>query len=104
MVLNLIKIVLFLIVNAVGFYTIPVIINLAVKLGRLPDVATARPEYFETYQFLLLGMAIPVWAVAALISIGYFFASREIRTWLLLAPIYVPALYGTGIITYFHFV
>ncbi len=104
MTLNLIKIVLFLLVNAAGWFTVPVVINLAVKLGRLPDVATTRPEYFETYQFLLLGMAIPVWAIAALFSIGYFFATREARAWLLLAPIYVPALYSVGIITYFHFV
>lgn len=104
MVLNLIKIVLFLIVNAAGWFTIPVIINLAVKFGRLPDVATKRPEFFEIYQFLLLSMSIPVWAIAALASVGYFFAAREARPWLLLAPIYVPALYSIGIITYFHFV
>lgn len=104
MTLNLIKIVLFLLVNAVGWYTIPVIINLGVIMELMPNELSIPPEYFETYKFLLITLSIPVWALSALISVGYFFATREARTWLLLAPIYIPALYNISIITYFHFV
>ncbi len=104
MTLNLIKIALFLLVNAVGWFTIPLIINMGVIMGLMPNELTIPPEYFETYKFLLITMAIPIWALAALVSIAYFFAARDIRTWLLLAPIYVPALYSISVITYFHFV
>lgn len=100
--IHLIKIILFLITNVAGFYTIPAIINIAVMLNRLPDVQEASA--FEAYQFLLITMSIPVWAISALISIGYFFANKDMRPWLLLAPVYVPAIYSVSVITYFHFV
>lgn len=102
--IHVIKIILFLITNAIGFYTTPVIINLAVLMGRLPDVAATKPEAFETFQFLLLSMSIPVWGMAALASIGYFLATGSLRPWLILAPIYVPAIYEISVITYFHFI
>lgn len=101
--INIIKIALFLIVNAAGFYTIPVIITLTAMWDILPNLMH-DDEAFMTYQMLLITLAIPVWALAALVSVGYFLASNELRTWLLLAPIYVPAIYATSIITYFHFV
>ena len=99
----MIKIALFLIVNAVGFYTIPTIITVCVMWDMLPDV-TDKGDLFYTYQFLIITAAIPVWALASLASVGYFFTSSTVRTWLLLAPIYVPAIYAASIITYFHFV
>ncbi len=99
--IHLIKITLFLITNAVGFYTIPTLINLAVMTDRFPNVPDAQ---FEAFQFLIITMAIPVWGAAALVSIGYFFSPASMRPWLILAPIYVPAIYGLSVITYFHFV
>lgn len=100
--IHFIKIALFLITNAAGFYTIPTMLVLATMLHLIPDVPD--PESFETFQFLIITMAIPVWGAAALVSIGYFFSPATMRPWLILAPIYVPAIYGLSVLTYFHFV
>lgn len=99
MILNLVKIALFLIVNAAGFFTVSTVYVLATKFGVMPNT----DEYAETAHMMFFRIGPFVWPVAALFSIGYFFASRDVRPWLLLAPIYVPALYTIGIIVYFHF-
>lgn len=99
MILNLTKIALFLIVNAAGFFTMPTVYVLATKFGVMPDTN----EYAETAHLLFFRIGSFIWPVCALASIGYFFAGKEARPWLLLAPIYVPALYTIGIIVYFKY-
>ena len=99
--INLIKISLFLIVNAAGFFTASVVYVLATKFGIMPGITD---EYLAAADMLFFTIGPLVWPAMALVSIGYFFASREWRPWLLLAPIYVPALYISGIIAYFYFV
>ena len=99
---NVITILLFLLVNAAGWYTPAATIVVATMLELLPDVPDSA---LESYQLLMLAIPIPLWACAALASIGYFFAAApETRVWLLLAPIYVPAIYLIAVITYFHFI
>lgn len=99
MKMNLIKIALFLIVNAAGFYTVPTVYVLATKFGLMPNTN----EYAETAHLFFFRIGSFVWPAAALLSIGYFFAGKDLRPWLLLAPIYIPALYTIGIIAYFTF-
>ncbi|MCM2343072.1 MAG: hypothetical protein NDJ24_00760 [Alphaproteobacteria bacterium] len=101
MLLNIIKVVLFLLVNAAGYFAVPTIIALAAKFNLIPFVE--GPD-FQAFQFLLLTVPIPLWACTAVVSIGYFFTAGELRSWLLLAPLYVTVIYGIGAITYFHFV
>ncbi|QQG36672.1 MAG: hypothetical protein HYS17_02550 [Micavibrio aeruginosavorus] len=101
LLLNIIKMALFLLVNAAGYFAIPTVIALAAKFDMLPLVGGTN---FQVYQFLMLTIPIPLWACTALISIGYFFTAGELRSWLLLAPLYTTVLYGIGVIAYFHFV
>lgn len=101
MLLNIVKIVLFLLVNAAGYFAVPTIIALTAKFNLMPFVEGIE---FQTFQFLILTVPIPLWACTALVSIGYFFTAGELRSWLLLAPLYVTVLYGIGVITYYHFV
>ncbi len=99
--INIIKIALFLIVNAAGYWTAPTVYVLATKFDMMPHITD---EYLAAADMLFLKIGPLVWPAMAVVSIGYFFASKEWRPWLLLAPIYVPALYISGIIAYFYFV
>lgn len=100
MLMNLIKITLFLIVNAAGFYTVSVVYVLATKFGFMPDITD---QFVDTADLLFFKIGPFIWPATALVSIGYFFAPSDARPWLLLAPIYVPVLYTLSIIAYFHF-
>ena len=99
--INLIKIALFLIVNAAGFFTASVVYVLATKFNMMPNITD---EYLAAADTLFFTVGPFIWPAMALVSIGYFFASKDWRPWLLLAPIYVPALYIIAIILYFYFV
>ncbi len=102
MINNIVKILLFLLVNAAGWYTAPTIYVLATMWNVMPAIPESADPSFT---FLAITMMIPIWACSALASIGYFFAaSPETRLWLLLAPIYVPAIYLISVLTYFHFI
>jgi hypothetical protein len=101
MFLKIIQIVLFVIVNLFGFYVVPLIANSAVKFGLMPDQLSPDQHYMMMTAFTYY---VPFWAVAAVASIGFFFTRAEMRAWLILAPLYVPALFGTGILLYFHMV
>lgn len=102
MLRNIIKIVLFLLVNAAGYLAVPTIFVLATKFNLMPMIE--REEDLDAMRFLLFTVPIPLWACTALASVGYFVTSGELRSWLLLAPMYVMILFGVGVIGYYHFV
>lgn len=99
--IHVIKILLFLGVNTAGFNSAPVTYVLLSKYYLMPDI---KPEHAEIAGNLFLAGGVIVYCVMALLSVGYFFAPREWRTWLLMAPLFVPALYTLGLTAYFHFV
>lgn len=101
MIIKLIKFSLFVIVNLFGFYVVPLIANTAVKFRMMPDQLTPDQEVAFS---MALSAYMPFWALAALASIGFFFTRGEMRAWLILAPLYVTALYGFGTLIYFHLV
>ncbi len=98
MITNISKIALFLIINAAGFYTMATVYVLASKFGIMPNT----DSYAELAHMMFFRIGPFVWPVAAVASIGYFFAAKNVRPWLLLAPIYMPALYTIGTILYFQ--
>ncbi|MFN3826658.1 MAG: hypothetical protein ACK4NR_03430 [Micavibrio sp.] len=100
MVIKIIKVILFLMVNAAGFYAVPTIIVLATKFNMMPYIE--QDADLEMMRFLLFTATIPLWACTALASVGYFITSGELRSWLLLAPMYVMILYGISVIGYYH--
>lgn len=102
MILNIIKIVLFALVNAGGYFVIPIMINLAVKWDVFPEVGAGK--MYQDLIFMLTGAGTFVWAAAGLASVGYFFVKGELRTWLILAPLYVTTIYGLGVLIYFNFI
>ena len=101
MIIKLIKFSLFVIVNLFGFYVVPLIYNTAIKFRVMPDQLTPDQEVAMSMAF---NAYMPFWALAALASIGFFFTRGEMRAWLILAPLYVTALYGFGTFVYFHLV
>src|SRR4051812_13976861 len=98
---HVVKLILFLLVNLAGWFVIPLFINLAHMLNVYPDLPE---ELLHTFAIMLLQIGPWIWVAAAMASVGYFFTRGELRIWLLLAPMYVPAIYSTLVITYFNFV
>ncbi len=99
--LNIITIILFVLVNVAGFYTTPIVGNVAIKLGFFPSLPVG--EHMEYFKFMYFGGGQWVWIISAIASIGYFFARDGLKNWLLLAPMYVTAIYCTLTLIYFNF-
>lgn len=99
---NVIKILLFAIVNAIGFYTTPIMANVAVMTDSVPKFSSeAAANEFHKLFFAGGGW---VWACAAILSVGYFIVkSVEIRMILILAPVFAPILYCVGVLGYYKF-
>jgi hypothetical protein len=99
--LNVIKIILFLLVNIAGYHVIPIMFWIAVTGGLF---SLPSGPALISFQMMLFGIGTWVWIGAALASVGYFFVpSRDLRTWLILAPMYCPAIYGVGVLLYYRF-
>lgn len=98
MFIKLIQIALFFIVNTFGFFIVPLIANTVIKFDLIPNRLAEYPDAL----FYAFSYHLPFWAAAALASIGFFFTRGEIRAWLILAPLYVPALFGFGVLAYYH--
>lgn len=101
MILNIIKFLLFVIVNLFGWFMVPFIVTSTAKFNLLPDTLNAT----QTEQMMtMFAMYQPIWAIAAIASIGFFFTRRELRAWLILAPLYTTAIFGFGVLGYFYLV
>lgn len=98
--LNIVKVILFLLVNLGGFYTIAILVNVSVQLGIFPSMpTTAMHNDFLNW----LGLGTMVWLAAAIVSLGYFFIEDKLRVLLILAPLYVPFIYGICVMIYFNY-
>ena len=99
--LNIIRVILFVLVNIVGWFTLQVVGAVAMKIGVFPSLPGEHMEYFKYWYFYV---GLWVWMAAALLSVAYFFIKDELKNWLLLAPMYVTAIYATLAIIYFRFI
>jgi len=98
--INIIKVILFIIVNVAGWFTIQVVALIAMKYSMFPQLPLMDMQVLKWWYF---SVSIWVWMGAALISIGYFFTKDELKTWLLLAPMYITAIYCVATLVYFKF-
>ena len=98
--LNIIKIILFIIVNVAGWFSVQVIALLAIKYSVFPQLPPLDMELLKWWYFTV---GIWVWMACALVSIGYFFTLNELKNWLLLAPMYGTALYCVSTLVYFQY-
>jgi len=99
--LHVVRILLFLLVNAAGYLSILLLSNGAIKMGVYPDMLTLQDrDMFETWLF---GGGLWVWIASAFVSIGSFFTIGTMRNVLLLAPLYMTGSYVTLVILYFYF-
>lgn len=99
--LNIIKVILFVLVNIAGWFTLQVVGAVAMKIGVFPQLPGDHMEIFK-YWYFYVGLWI--WMAAAAVSVAYFFASDEKKNWFLLAPMYVMATYASLTILYFSFI
>ncbi len=100
--MNIIKVILFILVNVTGFYTNAIMINVAAKWDWVPQLP--QGEHVQTFQLWYMGGGMWVFIAAALISVGYFFAKNELKNWLLLAPMYITATYCFAVLFYFNYI
>jgi hypothetical protein len=96
---TLMKIILFLLVNAAGYFSVALVPNLAILLHLFPKFDPGQDV--TTFQLWMGGGGMWVWIAMALVSLGYFFVRGSARTLLLLAPLFIPALYVAAVILYF---
>jgi len=97
---NIIKFILFLLVNAGGYYTIPVIMHVVIMTETYPQLSPVENDMMRHWLF---GIGTWVWVAAAFLSVGYFFVPGKIKVWLILAPLYIPAIYGVSTLIYFTY-
>ena len=100
--LNIIKVILFVIVNIAGFHTLAIAVGVSAKLGFLPQL----PEgyHLETFKFWYFGIGSWVFIGCMLISIAYFFSRSELKNWLLLLPMFGTGIYAFATLIYFNFI
>jgi hypothetical protein len=99
---HVVKVILFAMICVAGFYVIPLVTNLSIMLNVYPSLPDG--ELVQSFAFWLFTGGIGMWLLASIASVGYFFTRGELRIWLLLGPMYVPAVYGILVITYYNFV
>jgi|GEM_PF-2362668 len=100
--IHLIKILLFLLVNLGGYNVINMLVWMTVTLGIYPSLP--RGQDYESFQFLLLDGGFFIWLLCAIASAGYFvIRHKELRTWLILAPLYGTFTYGAGLMIFYNF-
>ena len=63
--IHVIKIALFAIVNALGFYALPTLANVAIMLDVYPQFSTATD--LNTFNNLFYGIGMWVWVAAAVV-------------------------------------
>lgn len=100
--IHLVKITLFLLVNLGGYNVVRLLAWVTHTLGIFPRLP-AGPDR-EMFNYLLFQGGFFVWVACGLASIGYFVVPyRELRTWLILSPLYGPFLYSVALMIYFNF-
>lgn len=99
--LQIVKILLFVTVNVAGYFVIPLILGFLFKYDLYPNLSHDAKEAFQDW---LMGGGVWAWIAAAAASVGYFFVQGELRTWLILAPLYVPFIFGMSVVLYFTYV
>lgn len=90
---NILKIIIYVLVNIAGFYVTPVTPSVAHMLGVFPEFGEEQIASLELMRSWMFGGGIWVWLVFAFISTGYFFVQGKLRFWLLSLPVAVPVLY-----------
>ncbi len=99
--IQLIKAILFLLVNVAGYFTIPLLGGVAAKLDQFPSLPPG--EHLELFVLWYFGIGGGwVFGFSALISVGYFVARDSIKHILLFAPMYNTFLFGLGVLIYFN--
>jgi len=101
--LNIIKTLLFIIVNIAGWYTIPVVAGVSMKIGVFPEFMPGS-VHDELFKFWFGGVGMWVWLGCFVVSISYFFLENEWKNWILLSPMFVTGIYGIATVVYFAFI
>lgn len=96
---SIFKTVWFLVIAIAGYGIIITLPHLTIMAGIYP--LELPPEEYQRFQYWFFGGGTWIWLMAVLVSIGYFFAAGPVRRILLWAPVYMTALYCTGVLAYF---
>ncbi len=84
------RIVWFLLVSLLGFFSVSLIFYGAYFMGILPEDLPA--ESFQSFISWLFGGIMWAWIAGVAISLAYFFVQGKKRLIFLWAPVYIPVL------------
>lgn len=90
------KIVTFLLVNALGFFSVGILY----VLGKLTGAISPNDPAFDAaaFQHLFLTGTMMTWLVCAFFSLAYFFLKGKSRLVFLWTPVIVPLAYGLSVL------
>lgn len=97
---DIVRILLFVFTNVLGFFTVSLVLYGSTALGLNPQDI---PENLLTkFQTLYLGGTMWAWIAGMALSLGYFFINRALRILLLWMPVLLPLLYASGVLAFFR--
>lgn len=94
------KIVLFVLVSLLGFFTVSIVFYIAHFMGAVPD--EIPDQSLETFKNAYFGGTLWAWIAGVALALGYFFVRGRGRLLLLWAPVYVPALFACASLWFFR--
>ncbi len=96
---DLIRILLFVFTNVVGFFAVSLILYGSAALGLAPD--SVPEDHKERFATFYLGGTMWAWIAGMALSLGYFFTNKGVRLFLLWAPVFIPALWACAVLAFF---
>ncbi|GJL85475.1 MAG: hypothetical protein DHS20C02_12500 [Micavibrio sp.] len=90
------KLIPFLLINLLGFFSVGICYVLGIVTGA---ISTESPDFdFEAFQQFFFAGTIITWVVCAIFSTAYFFIRGKMKLVFLWAPVYVPLAYGLSVL------
>lgn len=90
----LVRVLGFLLVNAIGFYVGPLLLATAVFKLKLIELSEDNPAILAFYDGGFMSVMMPIWFVCMLFSFASFFLSGIWKKLFLFCPVYIPLLLG----------
>ncbi|MCB9963510.1 MAG: hypothetical protein H6857_01025 [Rhodospirillales bacterium] len=96
------KILWFLLVNGIGFFSTAIVWYYAVHNNMVPNANNLSPEKMTEFPRLFFGGTLGVWIVSGLFSVLFFFIRKGFGAIFLLLPLIAPFVYAMVILNMFN--
>lgn len=98
---DLLKIIVFLVVALIGFFTVSIVFYIAHFTGAMPEAIP--DESLAAFKTTYFGGTLWAWIAGVAVALGSFFVRGKAARWLLLwAPVYIPAGFAIASLWFFR--